>query len=304
MNEFAHLAASVQPQAVLPAAERLAGLRDRHWIHYPRADAILTRLDDLLTHGPGRMRPPNLLIVGPTNNGKSMVAEKFRRAHPSGPSEDGHREVIPVLVVQMPSGPAIRRFHGAVLAALNAPVSPHGSIERCERLVLDLLRQVGVRVLVIDELHNMLAGSHRQQREFLNLLRFLGNELRIPLVALGTREAHIALRSDDQLENRFAPMALPLWENGDEFSRLLSSFEATLPLRERSGLGDDADLQRHILERSGGMIGEVASMMTAATRFALARGRERIDRTVLEAAGYRGPDERRTVFDAALRSRI
>ncbi|MBB2940489.1 putative ATPase with chaperone activity [Actinoplanes lutulentus] len=25
---------------------------------------------------------PNLLLIGPTNNGKSMIVEKFRRTHP------------------------------------------------------------------------------------------------------------------------------------------------------------------------------------------------------------------------------
>ena len=43
----------------------------------------------------------------------------------------------------------------------------------------------------------------------MNLLRFLGNDLRIPLVGVGTREAYLAIRSDDQLENRFEPLTLP-----------------------------------------------------------------------------------------------
>ena len=70
-------------------------------------------------------------------------------------------------------------------------------------------------MLVIDELHNVLAGRGDGRREFLNLLRFLGNELRIPLVGVGTREAYLAIRSDDQLENRFEPFTLPRWEPGE-----------------------------------------------------------------------------------------
>ena len=66
--------------------------------------------------------------------------------------------------------------------------------------MLVLLREVGARMLVVDELHNVLAGRGDTRREFLNLLRFLGNELRIPLVGVGTREAYLAVRSDDQLE--------------------------------------------------------------------------------------------------------
>ena len=86
-----------------------------------------------------------------------------------------------------------------------------------------------VRVLVIDELHNLLSGRADRRREFLSLLRFLGNELRIPLVGAGTREADLAFRSDDQLENRFAPFPLPRWEPGPEACSLLASFVSGRP---------------------------------------------------------------------------
>jgi hypothetical protein len=59
---------------------------------------------------------PNLLLVGPTNNGKSMIVEKFRRTHPA--SSDADQEHIPVLVVQMPSEPSVIRFYVALLAAM------------------------------------------------------------------------------------------------------------------------------------------------------------------------------------------
>ena len=61
------------------------------------------------------------------------------------------------------------------------------------------------------------------RREFLNLIRFLGNELRIPLVGVGTREAYLAIRSDDQLENRFEPFTLHRWEPDHEARSLLAS---------------------------------------------------------------------------------
>lgn len=57
-----------------------------------------------------------------------------------------------------------------------------------------MLRKIGVRVLVIDELHNILAGNSVDRREFLNLLRFLGNELHIPPVGVGTRDVYLASR--------------------------------------------------------------------------------------------------------------
>lgn len=294
-----HLSPAARAIADLPSSERLAHMHGQWWIAHPHAEAALARLDDAFRFGPGRIRPPNLLIVGPTNNGKSMIAEKFRRLHPPSPSSCGQREVVPVVVMQMPTEPSVRRFYGAILTALNAPVSFNLPGERLERYALDLLRAVEVRVLIVDELHNLLAGTHRRRAEFLNMLRFLGNTLRIPIIGLGTKQAQIAVRSDDQLENRFEPIPLPAWQDDGVFARLLASFERALPLRERSALADAPELRSMVLRRSTGLIGEVAALLTAATVHALLHGRERIDRVMLDGCDYRGPDERRALFEAS-----
>lgn len=181
------------------------------WIAHPHAELTLARLDDAFQFGPGRIRPPDPLVIEPTNNGKSMIAEKFRRLHPSVPSQCGQREVMPIVVMQMATEPSIRRLYASIITALNAPISFNLPGERLERYALDLLRTVEVRMLMVDELHNLLAGTQRRRAEFLNMLRFVGNTLRIPIVGLGTKQAQIAVRSDDQLEIRFEPILLPTW---------------------------------------------------------------------------------------------
>jgi ATP-dependent Clp protease ATP-binding subunit ClpA len=99
-----------------------------------------------------------------------------------------------------------------LLASLGAPMRRQTRLVELEQVALQLLRTVKVRVLIIDELHNILSAKENVRRQFLNLIRFLGNELRIPIVGVGTREAYMAIRSDPQLENRFEPMPLPVWE--------------------------------------------------------------------------------------------
>jgi hypothetical protein len=156
-----------------------------------------------------------------------------------------------------------------------------------------------VRVLVIDELQNVLAGRSDTRREFLNVLRFLGNELRIPLVGVGTREAYMAIRSDDQLENRFEPFALPRWEPNDETRALLASFAAAFPLRDRSII-DTEEMARYLLTRSEGTIGELTRLLTDAAVAAIETGEEAINQRTLLIASYIGPTERRRLFEREL----
>jgi len=298
--DLAHLRPEIRDLARLPVPERLARVPANRWIGYSRASQAVALLEHLLAHEPGRVRPRNLLVVGPTNNGKTVIAEHFLRMHPQHPSEDGELEVIPMLLVQMPPSPTIGRLYAAVLSGLGMPGAMFSRSPDREAMAMRLLRQAGCRMLLLDELHNLLAASGTRQRELLNLLRYVGNELRIPIACFGTREAYLAIRSDDQLENRFEPFLLPAWEDGPEFGRLLASFEAVLPLCEPSGLGAPAT-RAQILRRSEGTIGEVAALLAAAMETALHAGEERIGRTALETAAYQPPTVRRRLFERELR---
>lgn len=294
--DLGHLQPSAQVLARLPGVERIQRIRADRWIGYPRAVDALARLETFY-EWPAKQRMPNLLLIGPTNNGKSMIIEKFRRRHPAESGPD--REAIPVLIVQMPSEPSVSRFYTALLAAMGAPLLPRQRLADLEVLALSVLRRVGVRMLVIDELHNILAGRDSTRREFLNLLRFLGNALRVPLVGVGTREAYLAIRSDDQLENRFEPVVLPLWQEGDAALSLLASFGSSFPLRNPSTIAT-ADVARYLLARSEGTIGELTLLLTEAAVVAVDTGEEAINHRTLSLAAYQGPTERRRQFEREL----
>ncbi|MBT2398821.1 TniB family NTP-binding protein [Streptomyces sp. ISL-100] len=294
--DLSHLHPAAQQIARLPDAERLRYVRADRWIGYPRAIEALERLETLLSW-PSKQRMPNLLLIGPTNNGKSMIVEKFRRTNP--PISHPDREEIPVLAVQMPSDPSVIRFYTALLAALGAPLRARYRLADVEQLTLRLLRSAGVRMLVIDELHNVLGGRGDRRREFLNLLRFLGNELRIPLVGVGTRDAYLAIRADDQLENRFAPLTLPRWEADADACSLLASFAAAFPLRRPSPIAT-AEMAGYLLTRSEGTIGELAHLLTDAAVAAIESGEEAINQRTLLLAPYDGPTERRRLFEREL----
>ncbi len=201
---YPHLLPSARPWADEDAAARVRRIRTDRWIAYARAEATLAAFEDVLSF-PKRTRMPNLLLVGPTNNGKTMIVEKFKRAHPPVSAQDTGDDTasIPVIRVQMPSGPDERRFFGAILDALGMEPWRNDKVAARQDLAVRLMRQTGVQLLVIDELHNVLSGAPMQQRRLLNLLRWLGNELQIPLVGVGTAEALRAIRSDVQLVKFF-----------------------------------------------------------------------------------------------------
>lgn len=299
MSDLSHLPLELREIAAADNAQRIAFIRGQWWIGYPQAQAALDLVRTAMENEPGRVRPQCFLLLGPTNNGKSMIVEKFRRDHTPPPVPDRDEENIPVVVVQMLTDPGVARFYQHLLEVLGAPVRRTARKHDLEAQALSILKRVGTKVLIIDELHNILAGTSPAQREFLNLLRFLGNELRIPVVGAGTRDAYLAIRTDPQLENRFHPIILPVWEEGDELSRLIQSFVATFPLRKSSFL-NSADLQRWVLARTGGTIGEIAALLRSAAVAAVESGEEAINQRSLQLMKYRGPAERRRLTEKLL----
>lgn len=287
----AHLTDTAASKLVLSDSERIRHIKRPRWIGYGRAKEVLDKLEDLLDY-PRQARMPNMLLIGETNNGKTMLISRFRELHPAVENPTGEAMKIPVLYIQTPPGPDERGLYNAILNRLFERSPRTQSTDAKRDQVVAVLRRVELGMVIIDEMHHLLAGSYVKQRNCLNVLKYLGNELCVPIVGMGTAEAMRAVQTDPQLANRFIPEVLPKWTKSVEFARLLASFERVIPLRQPSGL-PSPNLASVILELSGGTIGEISTLLNAAAINAINSGEERITSDTLVACGYVSPSRRR-----------
>ena len=287
--DLSHLTLQAQALAILPGAERINRIRSERWIGYTYASQALMELENLFAW-PSRQRMPNML----------MIIEKFRRQHLPRMSSDGSKEIVPVVIMEMPSEPSITRFYTMLLHAMNTPTASRLRVPDLEVLALRIMKTIEIRMLIIDELHNMLSGGPSVRREFLNLIRFLGNMLRIPIIGVGTEDAYRAIRTDDQLENRFKPFILPRWKEDDELMLLLASFASSFPLRSTSYELHSREMARYILARTEGTIGEIAMLLMGAAIIAIESGEEAINSKTLARVDYDSPTQRRQKFERGI----
>lgn len=290
-----HLSSKIKELAEQNAEKRIESILSDGWIGYPRAKEIHQRMEEMYNH-PKVLRMPNMLLVGPTNNGKTHILNRFFLQHkPIIKDEDTHL-IAPVVYVQAPPKPDPKMFYTAILDKLGAPYG-NDKVYVKHQQVIHLLRKVQTKVLIIDEIHHTVSGPYSVQRVFLNVIKFLSNELQIIIIAAGVKDAYNAINADPQLSNRFEPIGLPKWQMNDEYLRLLASFESVLPLRNPSNL-IEPDIASHILSRSEGCIGEISSIIKKAAIKAIESKSEKITLKILSAIHYTSPSNRKKQLES------
>lgn len=271
-------------------SERIEFTQRERWIGYPRAQRILKSLEDLIVY-PKTQRMPNFLIVADTNNGKSTIVNHFARRYPRVIAPESDRTHIPVLIIQATASVDEGRLYAEILRAIRPPFKTPGRLDQRHHMALKMMDLVGTKILVIDEFQNALASRIAQRTQFLNAIKNLGNDLRIPIVAAGTSLAFNALQSDRQLSNRFKPAILPRWKSDADFGRLLASFESFLPLPEPSKLSV-GPLAIKIHSMTEGTIGEVSKLLSRAAILGIEQKKPKIDERILSAVDYVSPSRR------------
>lgn len=284
--------------------ERLDFIFRERWFQYPRATAILEKLEELFTYGKNFSRITSILIVGEGNNGKSSIIRRFIELHPpydynverpanlSNDYFDTHTGAgFPVVHVDAPNEPSESRLYSQILSMLAAPYKETETVSRKQQLVLYYLKLLEVEMLVIDEIHHVLSGSVVRQKQFLNAVKSLSNALKIPVVLAGTKMALSAINTDPQIESRFMPMYLPKWQFDDDCGSLLATYQSRLPLKKESSLLEE-DVADEILELSDGYIGNMFELLRQAAKIAIQTGAERITLAEIRACNYVSPHQR------------
>jgi hypothetical protein len=289
---YPHLSKSARETAKLPDDQRILAIKTGAWITYTRAKQLLDQMEDLFDH-PRIVRMPNMLIVGPSNNGKTQILRRFEDNHKPDPNPDGDYSIVPVLFVEAPSRPDIGAFYDKILEAVWQPYSIRAKEPDKEREVKKVLRSIQLKVLMIDEIQHIIAGSQTKQREFRNSLKSLGNELQISIICAGVNEAFNAFNTDEQLSNRFEPELLPKWSLNNEYGDLLESFERRLPLKTPSNLRGNPAIAQKVLWMSEGILGEIHEVLKRSAILAIKNKSEQITLDILEKIRWTQPSKRK-----------
>ena len=270
--------------------ERKNYIENSIFIPYPETVNILKRFEDLIEHTQID-RMPNILLVGETNMGKSAILKEFVLRHPVG-KIPGVGPELKVLYFQAPAKADESRLYSAILEHLNHPHNDSDIASNKLKQVKKLIRSLGLRALIIDELHNIAPATANKQKEFLVILKYLCNELKICLICAGTPEVWNVVSFDPQLSNRFEPIMLKSWtKKPEDFIGFLKAYERKLPLKHASNISQRT-IATGIFKLGEGLLGEYVTILKKAAIHAIESGDEKITLETLTKIDYIRPSNR------------
>lgn len=271
--------------------QRIYAIREGTWLGYKDAKRILARMDELLNY-PRITGMPNMLLVAPSFNGKTSILRRFMSLHQPDLDATNEVTICPVVMVEAPPKPDISDFYTRILDVLMAPYKPTASVQEKYSQIKRLFRQMEVRMLIVDEIHHLIAGSLNRQQEFRNALKSLGNETMVAIVAAGIEDAYNAFNTDPQMSSRFTPEELPLWKANNEFGSLLATLELRMPMKQPSNLKDPSTMLA-IHTRSEGTLGDMCDFVKELAVDAIRSKAERITLDRINAMKWVPPSRRK-----------
>jgi hypothetical protein len=216
-----------------------AGYTHRNPLDEPYRRSLVTFYHESME---GRVRPlgaaspstaPSLALFGVSGVGKTTVIERALSLLPQVLNHPTHQFVQVVwLKLDCPMDGSLKQLLGSLLAKLDGLLGTSylrsaGSRRTIDELILSAAKITAMHhlgVLVIDEIQNLLDASGVGQAKMLNFFVTFANEVKIPVVTVGTPRALSLLEGTFREARRVGDHGTHIWNAlsfGEEWSLLL-----------------------------------------------------------------------------------
>lgn len=284
MNE--NLSPQLKKYLDLSDEERIFFIQKDKWVDYPDANKILTKIEDIFK-APKSIRSRGMLLYGDSNNGKTAILKRFYRKFSKDEylDEDGDLiHLMPIVYVIAEASSDESVMFTEILSSMNVPVNYKEKVIKKKEEAVYYLNLMQTKLIIIDEIQNVLHGPHNKMAQLITSLKTLNNKTGIPIILAGTQDAMSAISIDNQTKSRFKPYELPLWNNDENFLRFIATLEAMIPLKKASNIYKNYDLFTYIYGLSNGCIGEVINILKDAAIYAIRTKSEKITKKEIKAS--------------------
>ena len=216
--------------------------------------------------------------------GKTHIQKRFLQLCSLRAEAEPGALMSSVFWLELNTGLTEKRLYLDILRTLNVP-SPDTSATRLQAMVLRQLEARGVHLILLDELQRVTELRPADQRQVLNALKYLSNQLSVSLAGFGSGEAKALIQSDLHLAERFDIVALPTWSRKEKWAvDAMRERLSYMPLRKPTNVG--REFMGCLFAHSDALLGRMFRLLER-TAIAALENEECVSASLIEAVASR-----------------
>nr|WP_232247186.1 ATP-binding protein [Kitasatospora azatica] len=227
-----------------------------------------------------------LILSGLAGTGKTIAITQLGRAHEllDQARHPGNRDRIPVVYITVPPAATARMIAAEFARFLGLPTRGRINITDIIEAVVGVCTDTRTGLILVDELHNISLTS-RAGAEVADTLKYFSERIPATFVYAGIDIERSNLLSGTrgaQIAGRFTLLPTRPFPYSEEWAGLVATLEENLLLHDHRP-GTLVALDRHLHNRTGGMIGALSHQIRGAAIDAILTGTEKITKDSLDA---------------------
>ena len=211
----------------------------------------------------GDVPQDHLFIVGNSRTGKTRMVVRYsmQPENRSSVQTDEHGNetlMIPVVYISLYRPFTIIGFFQQILEALGRPVFyTRTSIDNVRRAAMNLLKEQGVKVLILDEIQSVINTPFVKPADALQPIKDVSDNGNVSIIGCGLLEAKGLSGMDDQYAFRFRTFEMSPFEAcNKEFVSFIKGFEHQINAPFPLGISDNPVRIEILFEATGGLPGK------------------------------------------------
>ncbi|GLX70801.1 TniB family NTP-binding protein [Paenibacillus glycanilyticus] len=244
-------------------------------IHHPSFQVILQEIYKCHMMSQDSSKPDCMCIFGDSGTGKTTVLEYYRDKFPRRKEEE--RDIIPVLLVELPSGAKPKDVASKILFSMKDPLFDIGTEKTMKARIFHLVEKCDVKLLVLDEFQHVNDSENKRVKSNVaDWIKGLVNEIKIPVILSGIPTAESLLKINEQLDTRFTNrQRFSTFSYDKSFRGFLKTVDEKLPFPVRSQLASP-ELSQKLFYASAGNLRVLMRTIERAVCEAVAADREHV----------------------------
>ena len=250
---FEHLSPRSRVVAAQGVAERIEYLRQMPYFPIKPLDQVETWLCETISASIQRPLKPITFLLAPNGMGSSSMIDRVAAAYPASLRHDQRIACHPVVVAHIPPKGSVREIGAEVCRFIGAPEHYIGGPAPTATGWLNLLNQVGTRMLFLKDMHALHCLTKSHQGPILNMIRNATSRYGLQVGLVGPPELRPLVMTDQQLADRTQLVEIQPFKASDPaLTSFLEDFLLWCPLRRTSDLCDDQGLRKALVRRTSG----------------------------------------------------